>query len=146
MGLTGYIFFSFPFKYIAHYPTFQPERLGERSTVAKMWIFLIKKWFLFVSVIQRGRAGLVTKHVCNRFEWSACYQFFVEKTIIVMINSIENPSFHFKVLLLMNKASRNFKIYSLQRKIFGSEVISFGPLSNTLSASNLPTYLLFSLL
>ena len=63
-----------------------------------------------------------------------------------MINSIENPSFHFKVLSLMNKASRNCKIYSLQRKIFGSEVISYGPLSNTLSASNLPTYLLFSLL
>ena len=49
------------------------------------------------------------------------------------------------VLPLMNRASRNCNINSLQKNL-GGEEISCGPLSNTLSASNLPTYLLFSLL
>ena len=58
---------------------------------------------------------------------------------IVMIHSIENPSFH--VLPLINKASRNCNAYSLQKKLW-SEQISCGPLSNTLSASKFqPTYL-----
>ena len=62
-----------------------------------------------------------------------------------MIHSIENPNFH--VCTTVDDQSIQKLQYQLfTKKNLGSEEISCGPLSNTLSASNLPTYLLFSLL